>query len=35
VVVGKVATERTEQIKDSVRHTEVDVEETPANKDRY
>lgn len=32
VTVGKVGTDRTEQINDTVRHTEVDVEELPANK---
>lgn len=35
VTVGKVGTERTEQIKDSVRHTEVDVEEIPAENTKY
>ncbi len=38
VRVGKQGTDRTEQISDTVRHTEVDVEQTPAKtttKDRY
>ena len=35
VTVGKVGTERTEQINDSVRHTEVDVEQLPAETTKY
>lgn len=35
VLVGKVGTDRTEQINDSVRHTEVDVENLPAVTDKY
>ena len=35
IAVGKVAEQRTEQIKDTVRHTEVDVEKVPADKERY
>lgn len=35
VTVGKAGTDRTEQINDSVRHTEVDVEELPAEKNNY
>ena len=35
VMVGKVAENRTEHISDTVRHTEVDVDEQPADKNRY
>lgn len=35
VSVGKVGSDRTEQIKDSVRHTEVDVEQLTGEKSRY
>ncbi len=35
VSVGKVGSDRTEQINDSVRHTEVDVEKLTGEKDRY
>ena len=35
VTVGKVGTERTEQINDTVRHTEVDVEKLPAATEKY
>lgn len=35
VLIGKVGTNRTEQINDTVRHTEVDVQTIPAVNDKY